>query len=77
MKNTKIYKAFALVAILLAGIAGAKAADGSLQDSFRGNAKFNVVSVVLGIIFAGLAFFLIRLDKRVTGLEEKQKNQKS
>jgi hypothetical protein len=39
----------------------------------RGNAKFNVVAVVLCIIFAGLAFLLIRLDKRITRIEKQMK----
>jgi capsular polysaccharide biosynthesis protein len=43
-------------------------------EPMRGNAKFNVVAAVLCIIFAGLAFFLIRLDKRVSKLE-KQKGE--
>jgi hypothetical protein len=42
----------------------------------RGNAKFNVVAAVLCIIFAGLAFLLIRLDKRVSRLEKQNKEGK-
>ena len=51
-------------------IAGASAAE---TQPMRGNAKFNVVAVVLCIIFAGLAFLLIRLDKRVSRLENRNK----
>lgn len=63
--------------LALIGItAGAKAASGeAAKDLFRGNAKFNVVSVVLGIIFAGIAVFLFRLDKRVSDLEKEKEKE--
>ena len=44
------------------------------NNPMRGNAKFNVVAVVLIIIFAGVVGYLIYLDKKITRLEkEKEK----
>jgi CcmD family protein len=40
----------------------------------RGNAKFNVVAVVLIIIFAGIVGFLVYLDRKITRME-KEKDQ--
>lgn len=75
--NKNKYKWAALILLLLGSAGSIKASQSGLTDGLRGNAKFNVVAVVLGIIFAGLAFFLIRLDKRVTNLEDKLNNNKS
>ena len=75
--NRKNYKWILLLLAAIGFTGGVKAAETSVADSLRGNAKFNVVAVVLGIIFSGLAFFLIRLDKRVSNLENKTKNNKS
>jgi CcmD family protein len=43
-------------------------------DLIRGNAKFNVVIIVLTIIFSGIVFFLFRMDRRLSQLEKNQKN---
>lgn len=76
MTNTDWKKV--LLAFLAAfGItAGAKAANTVAQNAMRGNAKFNVVAVVLGIIFTGIAIFLFRLDRKVSKLEKDRENQK-
>jgi capsular polysaccharide biosynthesis protein len=71
MKNLK--SIFILLWGNLFAIAGAAAAE---SQPMRGNAKFNVVAAVLCIIFAGLAFLLIRLDKRVSRLEKQNKEGK-
>lgn len=44
-----------------------------VQDTLRGNAKFNVVAAVLVIIFSGIALFLFRLDRKITKLENNGK----
>ncbi|MEY4002376.1 MAG: CcmD family protein [Bacteroidota bacterium] len=45
------------------------------NNPMRGNAKFNVVAVVLIIIFAGVAGYLIYLDRKITRMEkEKEKS---
>lgn len=46
------------------------------NNPMRGNAKFNVVAVVLVIIFAGVVGYLIYLDRKITRME-KEKNQLS
>ena len=46
------------------------------NNPMRGNAKFNVVAVVLLIIFAGVVGYLIYLDRKITRME-KEKNQLS
>ena len=62
-------------------MAGESAVSGTNPVSFaatnmlRGNAKFNVVATVLVLIFIGIIFYLIRLDRKMTKLE-KQINQK-
>lgn len=44
------------------------------NNPMRGNAKFNVVAVVLMIIFAGVVGYLIYLDRKITRMEkEKEK----
>lgn len=73
MKSSVLKKIFIFVLAALTGFGIAQAAAPAPETVMRGNAKFNVVAVVLSIIFAGLAFFLIRLDKRVSKLE-KNKN---
>lgn len=52
----------------------ANAATSAVQKGMRGNAKFNVVAVVLGIIFLGITLFLFRLDRKI-GKLEKEKTQ--
>jgi CcmD family protein len=46
------------------------------NNPMRGNAKFNVVAVVLVIIFAGVVGYLIYLDRKITRME-KEKDQLS
>lgn len=57
----------------------AVATSSSISDEatnmFRGNAKFNVVASVLVLIFVGIVFYLIRLDRKMSKLE-KQINKK-
>jgi CcmD family protein len=44
------------------------------NNPMRGNAKFNVVAVVLVIIFSGVVGYLIYLDRKITRME-KEKDQ--
>ena len=43
---------------------------GSDENFYASNGKFYVVIAVLGIIFAGLIFFLLFLDQRLGKLEK-------
>lgn len=75
--NNINWKKIGLGILAILGVSmGAKAANSVAQNAMRGNAKFNVVAVVLGIIFAGITFFLIRLDRRMSKLEKEKENQK-
>jgi CcmD family protein len=60
-----------MIMLFLMSMASPLLAD---NNPMRGNAKFNVVAVVLIIIFAGVVGYLIYLDKKITRLEkEKEK----
>lgn len=45
------------------------------KEMLRGNAKFNVVATVLVLIFIGIVFYLIRLDRKMSNLEKQIKNK--
>lgn len=63
---------------LIAGesvVSGTNPVSDAATNMLRGNAKFNVVATVLVLIFIGIVFYLIRLDRKMTKLE-KQINQK-
>lgn len=47
-----------------------------VEEVIRGNAKFNAVATVLVIIFCGVVFFLFRMDRRLTKLENLKKDEK-
>jgi CcmD family protein len=47
-----------------------------IEEIIRGNAKFNAVATVLIIIFCGIVFFLFRMDRRLTKIENQKKDQK-
>jgi hypothetical protein len=61
-----------LVWILTLASAEAK----GVEEVIRGNAKFNAVATVLVVIFCGIVFFLFRMDKRLTKLENHKKDEK-
>lgn len=52
-------------------------AQSKVEEFFRTNEKFYVVVAVLAIIMAGLLFYVIRLDKKVTNLENQIKQNKN
>lgn len=43
-------------------------------EVLAGNTKFNVVAVVLTVIFIGIVIYLIRLDNKIKKLERKNKH---
>lgn len=49
----------------------AASAQTPLDDVFYSSGKIYVVIAVLVIIFLGLAFYLFRLDRKITKLEKK------
>jgi CcmD family protein len=44
-----------------------------MADAMRANGKIYVVVAVVGIILLGIFLYVIRLDKKVTQLEKKEK----
>jgi CcmD family protein len=69
MKKKSIFQ---MLMLFLMSMASPLLAD---NNPMRGNAKFNVVAVVLIIIFAGVAGYLIYLDRKITRMEkEKEKS---
>lgn len=47
---------------------------GPVNEFFRSNDKIYVIVGVLVIIFLGIVLFLIRLDRKIGKLEEREKN---
>jgi hypothetical protein len=41
-----------------------------MADSFRSNGKIYVVVAVILTIFAGIIFYLVRLDKKISKIEK-------
>jgi hypothetical protein len=47
-------------------------ADVEMADAFRREGKIYVVVGILSIVFLGIIFFLVRLERRIKNLENKQ-----
>lgn len=45
-----------------------------MADKFRADGKIYVVLVIILVILAGLFFYLIRIDRKVTKLEEQKQD---
>jgi uncharacterized integral membrane protein len=45
-----------------------------MADTFRSNGKIYVVVAVILTIFAGIIFYLIRLDRKISKLEKENAN---
>ena len=41
-----------------------------MADTMRGNGKIYVVVTIILTIFAGLIFYLIRIDRKITKIEK-------
>ena len=48
--------------------------DVQMADGMRSNGKIYVVVAIIVTIFAGIIFYLIRLDRKLTKLEQNQHN---
>ena len=48
--------------------------DSALNDMMKSNEKIYVVVAVVLLIFIGLFWYLIRLDRKITKLEKENKN---
>lgn len=61
-----------LFAALIAGRGSAQNAQPEMADALRADGKIYVVVLVLATIFAGIFLYLIRLDRKVSQLENKK-----
>lgn len=61
-----------LMCLLIVGVAFAQN-DVAMADTMRSNGKIYVVVGVLMIIFIGLVFYMISLDRKISKLEKKDK----
>jgi hypothetical protein len=57
---------------LLAGFAYAQGGTVSMADEMRSNGKIYVVVAVILTIFAGIVFYLVRLDRKISKLEKSE-----
>lgn len=62
-----------LILIWVAVFTSNPAFASTAKDVIRGNAKFNVVIVVLLVIFLGISLYLFRLDRRIGRMEQNEK----
>jgi hypothetical protein len=79
MKNM-LSRLFTTVAFLLLStilVPAQNSMDEKIFTQLRGHASFNVVFIVIAIIFIGLIATLIRIDRKVSRLEKEMKGPKS
>jgi uncharacterized membrane protein YidH (DUF202 family) len=63
--------------LLISVLANAQQQDtesGAVNEFFRSNGKIYVIVGVLLIIFLGIVIFLISLDRKISKLEQREKN---
>lgn len=72
-KNKSILKTILTITGLFLSMTNLQAS--AMVELIRGNAKFNIVIVVLSIIFLGIIIFMFRLDNKINKLEEKAKKK--
>lgn len=70
-----LYKRFLALVLLVFVSAIAMAQDAAadkpeMADAFRADGKIYVVVTVLGLVFVGLAVYLIMIDRKVSKLEK-------
>lgn len=53
----------------------AQAGEPEWTDAFFRDGKYRVVAAILGIIFAGIIFYLVRLDRKISTIEKEIKNK--
>lgn len=73
MKFFKLQNRFAIILILALLLPGVPAWAGD-GDFMRSTGKIYVVVAVIVVIFLGLAFYLWRLDRKLTNLEHQIKD---
>lgn len=63
----------ALILTTLVSFAQQPSSTVEMADTFRSNGKIYVVVAVMLTIFAGIIFYLIRLDRKVSRLEQESR----
>jgi CcmD family protein len=66
-------KTFIFLAALLLPLLAAAQSDIAMADTFRQEGKIYVVVAVLSIIFSGIVFFLILIERRLARIEKQMK----
>jgi CcmD family protein len=67
-------KAWILAVLFMLCFTGLQAQSGvEMADELRGSGKIYVVVASLVVIFAGIIFYLYRIEKRLNKLEKEQK----
>lgn len=62
-----------LLLLAVSLVAKAQESEPEMADALYANGKIYVVVLVLAVIFAGIIFSLIRLDRKITKLEKANK----
>lgn len=62
--------ALSVLFILFTVIGKAEATQPEMADLMRSNGKIYVVVLVLATIFAGISWYLVRLDRKISKLEK-------
>ncbi len=72
----KALKSLFLFILLVLAHSGNLLAQGEAEmaDQFRADGKIYVVVAVIAIVFAGLAIWLFRLDRRIRNMENEHKD---
>ncbi|CAL1520392.1 CcmD family protein [Chitinophaga sp. MM2321] len=77
MINRAFSFCFTLALLFISVLANAQQQDtesGAVNEFFRSNGKIYVIVGVLLIIFLGIILFLIRLERKINKLEQREKN---
>ena len=79
MKNmlSRFFTALAIMLLSSTMVNAQGSLDEKIYTELRGHASFNVVFIIIAIIFIGLIATLIRIDRKVSRLEKEMKGPKS
>lgn len=72
----KVLTLFLLMLTAMAGFAQGSPESPQMADAFRADGKIYVVIAVLGLIFVGLAVYLVLIDRKVSKLEKQLQERK-
>jgi CcmD family protein len=72
IKHKAMRKLSLLFLLLISTVANAQEAAPEMADKFRADGKIYVVVLVLATIFAGILAYLVRLDRKISRLENEK-----